>query len=532
MRETRFEELKRYVRLSAEDGALMRALHPHAAPEFPRIAREFYDRIREHEEAHAVFTGEEQIQRLQSSLVRWMDRVCSGVYDEAYFEDTAKIGRIHVRIGLPQRYMFTAMALIRVALTRIAEATMGDDATKTREALTRLLDIELAIMLETYQDSFVARIQHVERLEKQELGRALARTQRRYVSAIEYARALILGLDASGNVRLFNREAETVTGFARDEVLGRPFAATFFPDGIPDPLRERFEMLLRGDTSAHAFEAGLKTKAGKFREVAWQLSFAPSGEDDDVVVFAMGSDVTEAKAMEERTRQVEKLAAVGTLAAGLAHEIRNPLNGAQLHVAFLERAIRKKGGDPDMLDAAHVVADEIKRLARLVSEFLDFARPKPLELKTISLFRMCDHVRTMVLPLAEEAHVSLVNDLPSTDIEFQADPQKLEQVFLNLLHNAVQALQPSGGGTVVFRGRRQPRHILFEVEDDGPGLPSPDAPIFDAFFSTKENGTGLGLAITHRIVTDHRGTIEVVSRPGKTLFRTTLPLEHTGGLTE
>ena len=228
--------------------------------------------------------------------------------------------------------------------------------------------------------------------------------------------------------------------------------------------------------------------------------------------------------MEERTRQAEKLAAIGTLAAGLAHEIRNPLNGAQLHVSFLQRAIKRKGSEQDMLEATQVVADEITRLAHLVTEFLDFARPKPLQLKPVSVCKLCEHAKAMVQAQADGLGVSLSCDLPSADIVFEADAAKLTQVLLNLLQNGVESAGPTGGGSVVLRCRRGPRHVLLEVEDDGPGLPSPEAPIFDAFFSTKEGGTGLGLAITHRIVTDHGGSIDVTSRADKTMFRITLPL--------
>src|SRR5688572_33445349 len=126
--ETRFQEIKRYVRLDERDAELLRAFGQLALPELPRIAREFYDRIREHEQAHAVFTGEEQIQRLQRSLVAWLARVLGGTYDEQYHEQTAVIGRVHVRIGLPQRYMLTAMALIRVELLRIADRLLGSEA--------------------------------------------------------------------------------------------------------------------------------------------------------------------------------------------------------------------------------------------------------------------------------------------------------------------------------------------------------------------------------------------------------------------
>jgi hypothetical protein len=127
-----------------------------------RIAQEFYDQIRQHDDAHAVFTGEAQIARLQRSLVQWMERLLGGCYDEAYFDGTAKIGRVHVKVGLPQRYMFTAMALIRSSLLRLADSGPPGGAPVV-SAISRLLDLELAIMLESYRDDFVARLQHVER---------------------------------------------------------------------------------------------------------------------------------------------------------------------------------------------------------------------------------------------------------------------------------------------------------------------------------------------------------------------------------
>lgn len=512
------------MRFGARDAELLLAFRERAAPEFPRIAQEFYDRIREHSAAHDVFTGEEQIQRLQRSLVLWLARICGGIYDEAYAEQTAQIGRVHVRIGLPQRYMLTAMALIRVSLLRIADRELAENAAPTREALLRVLDLELAVMLQTYKDSFAERIREVGRLERTELGDALSRTEHRYINAVELASVLIIGLDTTGIIRLVNREAERVTGFDRDQLLGQSFLAALIADEPSANLPEQLHEGLAGRAPSQWVEGVLRTRAGKHRDITWNLAYAGEQQGDDVILFAIGRDLTEARAMAERTRQAEKLAAIGTLAAGLAHEIRNPLNGAQLHVSFLQRAIKKKASEQDMLEATRVVADEIKRLADLVTEFLDFARPKPLQLKPVSLHKLCEHARAMVVAQADQAGVTLVSDLPSADLDFQADSAKLTQVLLNLLQNGVEATGTGGGGSVVLRARREPRYVSIEVEDDGPGLPSPDAPIFDAFFSTKEGGTGLGLAITHRIVTDHNGSITVASNPGKTTFRIKLPL--------
>jgi signal transduction histidine kinase len=111
-----------------------------------------------------------------------------------------------------------------------------------------------------------------------------------------------------------------------------------------------------------------------------------------------------------------------------------------------------------------------------------------------------------------------------TDLVVSADPSKLEQVLLNLLRNAIESMQPSGGGRVILRARRLPLVAVVEIEDEGPGIPDAGAPIFDAFYSTKSGGTGLGLPIVHRIVTDHGGTITFESRPGRTLFRVTIPI--------
>jgi len=136
-----------------------------------------------------------------------------------------------------------------------------------------------------------------------------------------------------------------------------------------------------------------------------------------------------------------------------------------------------------------------------------------------------EHACGLAAAPAKAAGVELSCDLPTSDVEFGADAGKLTQVLLNLLNNAIEA----GGRAVRLRGRRGPRQVFIDVEDDGPGLSAADAPIFDAFYSTKEGGTGLGLAITHRIVTDHGGTIDVSSRPGKTSFNVVLPLERGAG---
>ncbi len=524
MSESRFEEMKRYVRFDEEDARSLHAFRPVAEPHFVRIAREFYERIREHEDAHAVFTGEAQIERLQRSLVTWMGRILSGSYDEPYAEEARKIGQVHVRVGLPERYMFTAMALIRVSLEAVAEEHLGGGAAKARAALTRVLDLELALMVESYRVHLAEKVQRRDELAAQSLRTDLVRALRLYQTAVDVTPYLVVGLDERMTIRLFNREAQTVTGYAEEDVVGSSFVATFSPDAFRAADAELIDALVRGPAGQHEEEKTIRTRAGKLRHIRWRFSRIEGSVPGDIVLFAVGGDVTDVHAVSRRIRENEKLAALGTLAAGLAHEIRNPLNGAQLHVAFLERALQKQKADPDMLEAAAVVADEIKRLARLVSEFLDFARPSALVRKPVVVQALTSRVLDLTAGTARSAGITIAVDAPPQDVAIVADGPKLQQVLLNLVQNAVEALAPSGTGNVVLRVRRQPRSVVIDVEDDGPGLTSPDAPVFDAFFSTKPAGTGLGLTITHRIVTDHGGTVDVDSRPGRTCFRLTIPI--------
>ncbi len=517
-----YAEMRRYVRLGEQDVEALRALRDHAAPHFERIAGEFYDRIREHEEAHAVFTSEAQIGRLKRSLVVWLDRVLMGPYDEQYVLQSANIGRIHVKVGLPQRYMFTAMALIRVALLDLAGG-LGSSAQRARSAIARVLDLELAIMMETYRDDFVARIQRADRLEREEIGRSLAVVEHRYKNAIDLARVLIVGLDADGVIRLFNREAERVTGHAPEEMLGQSFVTSLLPEDLRAEQAELFSGAALEAERRPVLESAVSTKSGARRSVRWQLALGAQ-DGDDVHVLAVGQDVTDAEELAARVRRSEKLAAVGTLAAGLAHEIRNPLNGAHLHMTFLERGMRKANVmDPEALDAVRVVREEISRLATLVTEFLEFARPKPPERRTSGVVGLCERASSLVAGYAAAASVRLTLDLPEVDALVSVDPDKISQVLINLLRNGVDAMTPLGSGNLVLRARKQPRWVLLEVEDEGPGVSDPAAPIFDPFFSTKPSGTGLGLAIVHRIVSDHDGSVDFESRPGKTVFRVRLP---------
>jgi len=523
--ESFFDEIRRYTGFGAEDEQALQALHPHAAPHFARIADEFYARILRHPNASRVFSGPEQVQRLERTLQVWLERLLAGPWDREYYEQRCRIGRVHVEVHLPQRYMLTAMNLIRRSLDDIAAEAFRDDAPLLRAAgaaIAKIVDIELAIMLETYRDEYVGRVQRLERSERVELESRLAQAQARYMGIVENAAALVIATDVHQRVLLFNSKAEQVSGFDRADVLGADCMSTICYPEAWDAGRAALVATGGGQHPA-PFEARIVTRDGSERWVRWHLTSLVADEAD--LTCLIGIDVTEERNLERRTVRAEQLAGLGTLAAGLAHEIRNPLNAAQLQLMLVERRLARPGDDhrAAALTAARVVKGELGRLGGLVQDFLAFARPSELRLRTGDLAATLANVAHLVAPAAEHAGVSLVEPSRARVVTAMFDEERIKQVLLNLVRNAVEAAGRGGEVRLDLTVDAGTDRTTILVEDTGPGLPA-DVNVFEPFATTKEGGTGLGLPIVHRIVTDHGGTVDVTRKNGRTIFAVTLPI--------
>jgi signal transduction histidine kinase len=335
--------------------------------------------------------------------------------------------------------------------------------------------------------------------ERERLRGELERSELRHRELIESVPAFVLALDEEGRITTWNRQLERTTGLSRREMLG-----TAGRDLVGEDDRPR----------------DLPVKSGPARRVRWNRSEVSTG-DGKRILYAVGIDVTDEQEMLRRMMRSERLAAVGTMAAGLAHEVRNPLNSASLQLTLLERRM-ERGDDPSTTaPITRIIKSEIARLDHLVRDFLAFSRPRPLEPAPVDLTELVASVVDLIRPEASAAKVSVSVEVPAGMPKAFGEAERLRQVLLNLTRNAVEAIG-AVGGQVQIRARAAEREVLLEVEDDGPGFPE-ELPVFDAFFTTKEQGTGLGLALVHRIVTDHGGTIRVSSRPGRTCFTLTLP---------
>jgi two-component system sensor histidine kinase HydH len=205
-------------------------------------------------------------------------------------------------------------------------------------------------------------------------------------------------------------------------------------------------------------------------------------------------------------QQADKLAAVSTMAAGLSHEIKNPLNAAALQLTVLERRLKRvPNASPELFEPLAIVQEEIKRLADFLDEFLHFARPHDISRAPMDAAQMIAHVVALLEPQATAAQLLLerrVEALPP----LRADEPRLQQALVNLMLNAIQATPP--GGWVRVEARAERDQLVLAVEDSGSGIPDDVRDrIFDPFFTTKDAGTGLGLPIVLSVVSQHAGTI-------------------------
>jgi signal transduction histidine kinase len=234
------------------------------------------------------------------------------------------------------------------------------------------------------------------------------------------------------------------------------------------------------------------------------------------------------KELEEQMRLQEELSAMGQLAAGVAHEIKNPLNAIGLVVQRLQKEFR--WGDPQGQQEYErftgIVRDEISRVNKIIEQFLFVARPFQSEFKTQAPEEILDYVLNLLEETIKGSGIALEKNWEKDLPPVRGDRSQLTQAFLNLLNNAVEAMPRGGNLKVVLKSIPELKSIELRIEDSGPGIPPEDLKkVFAHYFTTKEKGIGLGLAITQKIIQGHKGSLEVRSRPGQgTLVRVRLPV--------
>ncbi len=331
----------------------------------------------------------------------------------------------------------------------------------------------------------------------------------------------IIATDRKGRLTTWNRAAARILGIAAEEAMGRDPEAVL-PGRLKDFFTRAGDMRESGEDRGREAEVRICVNGSEVVLICYLIAIRDK-EGNYMGQVLLLSDVTELKAMEKEMRQNERLAAVGRMAAGVAHEVRNPLSSVKGLALLLKDKFASTSRESEM---ASLLVQEVERMNRTISELLSFARPGTLDLAPVSLDELLRQaVRLIEADTASDAiatTLAVEEGLP----EIMADRDRLNQVFINIMLNAVQSMEQGGELRVAARTVAGGEAVEVTIGDTGCGMdPETMEQVFYPYFTTREGGTGIGLAISQKIVSDHGGTIRMESEPGRgTLVTIELPL--------
>ena len=343
---------------------------------------------------------------------------------------------------------------------------------------------------------------------------------------IDTAHAIILVLSPDGSIERFNPYLEELTGFSLDDVIGADWFEKFIPTAIRSEIREVFDRTLAGKPVLNNVNA-IMTKDGRERVITWSGRRLLNLEGEVVGVLAVGNDVTELKEAERKLVQSERLAAIGEMVAGLAHESRNALQRSQ---ASLEMLALDLEGDQEKNSLINRIQRALQELQRLYEEVRNYAAPIQLDVENLLPERL---IQETWLDLCG-SHPHDIHRLRITDESngqtFRGDQNRIQQVIRNVLDNSV-AMAPASSILNVHIEKSSingARAIGLRFCDQGPGFDTDQiGKVFEPFYTTKSRGTGLGLAISRRIVEAHKGQLTAANHSrGGAMIKIVLPISN------
>ncbi len=352
----------------------------------------------------------------------------------------------------------------------------------------------------------------------QEATQSLANLRALHERIVASIRSGVVTTDLQGRIFTLNAAAEEITGYKENDVRGQD-ASIFFGD-----LREIIEDSLTRDGTGESprFEADCLTAEGLRLRLGFGCTplFAESGQTTGTVITFQ--DLTHIRALEETSRRQDRLAAIGRMAASIAHEIRNPLAAMRGSIQILRADME---GDSSQTELMEIILRESDRLNRIIGDFLSYARPRSIIHSSVDAGELLQRTFTLLRNSAElSKNHSIKEELPGVPVILDADAEQLQQVFWNLSRNALQSM-PDGGTLTASINNHANNRVRIAFSDTGRGMSAQQVERLFEPFSSTTGGTGLGLSIVYQIIRDHGGTINVRSREGK---GTTITMELPG----
>lgn len=328
----------------------------------------------------------------------------------------------------------------------------------------------------------------------------------------------VIVLDQENDITLFNKSAEKLFGIETEFVLGKDIKTfqngilSFIPDKIKnyDLINSSFEQQIRIDNEDKFLSFGIS-----------QLTDPDTNNISHTIVI---KDLTETRRLEEDAKRNEKLSAMGELASGVAHEIRNPINAIGMIAQRLNKEFTPTDNRAEYADITMLLRKEVERVNKIITQFLSYSKPIDLITKSVNIKIYLDEIFKLFESQAKHKNISFI--LKNNESFYvKIDPDLIKQAIINILQNAFDAVDKNGEVTINYI--KQQKTFTIEISDNGKGIPPEhQKKIFDLYFTTKKEGNGLGLSISQKIIAQHNGTISVDSKINQgTIFKITLPLQ-------
>jgi len=434
-------------------------------------------------------------QDMYHALLRWARHIENpqDIETYAYLHAHARHGFI---AHSPASRFLAGQMKVRLLIVERLRDTYAKDRKRLVELLT-LLDQE-----------FYERLLHITDFFVEAREEALRDQEESHRKGVDNAPAPIFRISCQdGTILRANREAEKVTEFSREELTGRSIW-DLHPPEEQNQLRDLYQ-----ETNSHGYlsceDLHLITKTG--RVVPVSVYFGIIEHRSEKTIQGIYMDVSDRKRLESQLIQSEKMAAIGQLAAGIAHEIRNPLGIIMNALYDLSEILPTN--NPDVREDLQIAKDEIVRAQEIITNLLEFSRESGVEMEEVNLNDLLRKTLQLMHKYLQTNNVKVTTTLGKVGTCL-ANQNALRQVFLNLITNAVQAM-PQGGELRLRTQRNANKHVQFEFSDTGVGIPEHHLKsIFNPFFTTKEpgQGTGLGLSVVHSVIKRYQGNIAVQSK--------------------
>ncbi len=343
---------------------------------------------------------------------------------------------------------------------------------------------------------------------------------------LSVARVMIKALNREGEITLINKRGCEVLGYKEEEIIGRNWFDLCVPEKVRGEVKKFFQKLIAGDLEVtEYYENPILTRDGEERIIAWKNTIVRNKAGDIIGSLSSGEDITERKRAEEELIRSERLASVGQLAAGVAHEVNNPLAGILVYIKLLlKRYEQNKLQTEETKKQLEKIGKETERCSRIIKNLLDFSRQTEVKLRPVNINKVIDATFSIIGHQISLENIrtekKLCESLPPVLVDFD----QIQQALMNIILNAAQAM-PNGGDLTITTsvaknvqiGDTVRDAIRIDVGDTGVGISRENlGKLFTPFFTTKEKGegVGLGLSVVHGIIERHHGKIEIKSNPG------------------